>query len=266
MTNFQKAVKYIATGFAIFLAVSIICGILSVLAIITGIHEGDAVNESITGYSVSSSVTNLEVDISAADFTIKKGDTFAVESNLKNLTVTEKNGTLRLHEKNNFGFIYDGALLILYVPEDITFEKAKITTGAGKFTVDGMTTENLVLTLGAGDVEIKDLISTGRVDIDGGAGRITIDNGSFENLDLDMGVGQLNFCASVLGSSEFNLGVGESNLTFLGKEEDYSLDIDKGIGNVTVNGKTVSEYETQSGKLGSIEIDGGVGSVDVNFK
>ena len=266
MTTFQKTVKYIAMALAIFLSISIISGILDVLAIFTRVYESDAVTDEITKYSVASEITDLKVNIKAADFTIKRGDTFTVESYLKNLKISEKNGTLGLKEKKKASVLYNGAVLTLYVPESVKFNKAEITTGAGKFTVDGISTKNLMLSLGAGDVELNSLNSTSFADIDGGAGRITIKNSSFSDLDLDMGVGQLNFTASVFGDGKFNLGVGEANLSFIGNEEDYSTDIDKGIGNISVNNRNITEYETHGGKLGNIEIDGGVGTVNVNFK
>lgn len=90
MTTFQKTVKYIAMALAIFLSISIISGILDVLAIFTRVYESDAVTDEITKYSVASEITDLKVNIKAADFTIKRGDTFTVESNLKNLKISEK--------------------------------------------------------------------------------------------------------------------------------------------------------------------------------
>lgn len=265
MTTFQKTVKYAAMALAIFLSISIVSGIVDVLAIFTRVYESDAVTDETTKYSVSSEITDIKVNIKAADFSIKRGDTFTIESNLKNLKISEKNGTLELKEKKKASVLYNGAVLILYIPDSVTFNKAEITTGAGKFTVDGMSAENLALSLGAGDVELNSLNSTSFTDIDGGAGRITIKNSSFRDVDLDMGVGQLNFNASVFGDGNFNLGVGEANLSFFGNEEDYSTDIDKGIGSISVNGRNITEYETHGGKLGNIEIDGGVGTVNINF-
>ena len=54
--------------------------------------------EDIKTYSVSSEIQSLEVKINAADFTIKQGESFSVESNLKHLTVEDKNGVLTIEE------------------------------------------------------------------------------------------------------------------------------------------------------------------------
>ena len=96
MTTFQKVIKYLAMAFAIFLTVSIIGGLLSMFGLFGGFFGGDAVTEDIKTYSVSSDIQSLEVKINAADFTIKQGESFSVESNLKHLTVEDKNGVLTI--------------------------------------------------------------------------------------------------------------------------------------------------------------------------
>ena len=160
MTTFQKTVKYIAMAFAIFLTVSIIGGILSMFGLFGGFFGGDAVTEDIKTYSVSSEIQSLEVKINAADFTIKQGESFSVESNLKHLTVEDKNGVLTIKETRKFAHTYTGAILTLYIPADTVFEKANIITSAGRLTVDSMSASTMNFELGAGEVTIDTLVAT----------------------------------------------------------------------------------------------------------
>ena len=136
MTTFQKTVKYVAMAFAIFLAVSIIGGVLSMFGLFGGFFGGDAVTDGVKTYTISSDIKALEVKINAADFQIKQGEVFSVESNLKHLTVEDKNGVLTIKETKKFVSTYTGAVLTLYIPADTVFESANIVTGAGRFTVD----------------------------------------------------------------------------------------------------------------------------------
>ncbi len=266
MTTFQKVIKYLAIAFAIFLTVSIIGGILSMIGLFVGFFSGDAVTEDIKTYTVSSDISSLEVKINAADFTIKQGKSFFVESNLKHLTVEDKNGVLSIKETKKFSSTYTGAIFTLYIPADTVFEKANITTGAGRLTVDHLSATIMNFELGAGEVTIDTLIATSDVDIDGGAGKITISGGALHNLDLDMGVGQLNLTSALTEKSEFDLGIGESNITVIGNKDDYKLDIEKGIGNITVDGTGVSNIEGQGNGNNSIEVSGGIGAININFK
>ena len=266
MTNFQKTVKYIAMAFAIFLTVSIIGGILSMFGLFGGFFGGDAVTEDIKTYSVSSEIQRLEVTINAADFTIKQGESFSVESNLKHLTVEDKNGVLTIKETRKFAHTYTGAILTLYIPADTVFEKANIITGAGRLTVDSMSASTMNFELGAGEVTIDTLVATSSIDIDGGAGKITISGGALHNLDLDMGVGQLNLTSALTGESDFDLGIGESNITVIGNKDDYKFDIEKGIGNITVDGEGGSNIKGQGNGNNSIEVNGGIGAINVAFR
>lgn len=266
MTVFQKVIKYLAMAFAIFLTVSIISGILSAVGLLGGFFDGDAVNEEIKAYEVSSDIRRLEININAADFTIKQGKSFSVESNLKHLTVEDKGGILTVRQTKKFNSTYSGATLTLYVPADTVFERANLTTGAGKVTVDRLSANTMNLELGAGEVTIDTLIATSDIDIDGGAGKITISGGALNNLDLDMGVGQFNLTSALTGESEFDSGIGESNITVIGSKDDYRLDIEKGIGNITVDGTGVSNIKGQGNGKNSIDISGGIGAINLNFK
>ena len=266
MTTAQKVIKYLAIAFAIFLTVSIIGGILSMFGLFGGFFGGDAVTEDIKTYAVSSDIQSLDVKINAADFTIKQGESFSVESNLKHLTVEDKNGVLTIKETKKFGSTYTGAVLTLYVPVDTVFEKADITTGAGRLTVDHLSAGRMNFELGAGEVIIETLIATTAVDIEGGAGKITISGGALHNLDLEMGVGQFNLTSALTGECDFDLGVGESNITVIGNKDDYKLDIEKGIGNITVDGASVSNIRVQGKGNNSIEVSGGIGAINLKFK
>lgn len=266
MTTFQKVIKNLAFVFAIVLTVSIIGGLLGVVGLFGGLFDEDAVLEDAKTYTVSDNITELDISINAADFTIKQADAFSVESNLKNLTVKEKDGVLIIEENKRFGVTYTGAALILYIPADTVFKKADITTGAGRLTVDSLSADSLKLELGAGEVNIGTLTAAKKADIDGGAGRITISGGTLHNLDLDMGVGQLNLTSAILGNSEFDLGIGESNITLIGSKDDYDIDAEKGIGNITVDGETVSNLNGNGNGENDIEINGGIGAINLAFK
>ena len=274
MTTLQKVIKYLALAFAIFLTVSIVGGILSAVGLLGSLFSdddaewGDVIGETKT-YTVSSEISDLNIQINAADFYIKEGNGFSVESNLKNLEVDEKNGCLTLKDltkiKLNGSNAYENAVLTIWVPVGTVFDNVNIKTGAGRFTVDSLSAATIGFELGAGDVTISKLIAEKSTNIEGGAGRITISNGAIKDLALKMGMGQLNLTAALTGDSELELGVGESNITLLGSKDDYELDIEKGIGNITVDGKNVTDYGSSGNGANEVDIHGGVGAINVRF-
>ena len=274
MTTLQKVIKYLALAFAIFLTVSIVGGILSAVGLLGSLFSdddaewGDVIGETKT-YTVSSEISDLNIQINAADFYIKEGNSFSIESNLKNLDVDEKNGCLTLKDltkiKLNGSNAYENAVLTIYVPVGTVFDNVNIKTGAGRFTVDSLSAATIGFELGAGDVTISKLIAEKSANIEGGAGRITISDGAIKNLDLEMGLGQLNLTSALTGDCNLDSGVGEMNVTLLGSKDDYELDIEKGIGNITVDGKNVTDFGSSGNGANEVDIHGGVGAINVRF-
>ncbi len=265
MTNAQKIIKYLAMGLAALLAVSIIGGILGAAGLLGGLFFNDGVMEHTKQYTVSAPVSSLFIDISAADLTIRQGENFSVESNLKNLKVSDENGVLSIKETNKLFQNYNGAVLTISIPAGTVFDGVTLKTGAGRLTVDSLAAGTVDCDFGAGEIKIGSLSALSRAEIDGGAGKITISGGSLNNLDFDMGVGQLNFASALTGSCELDLGVGESNITLLGEKEAYTLDIDKGIGSITVDGDSISDGVNLGSGQNRIEISGGIGAIHVVF-
>ena len=221
MTSWQKVIKYIAIAFAILLIVSIIGGIVGTLSSLSFVFGDKDIVGELQTYSINSDIKELYIDISAADFVVKTGDEFCVKSNHKYITVEEKNDRLVISEKKRFWGSYRGKVsLELYVPEGTVFEKADISTGAGRVTIETLSAEVLILNLGAGEVKIDNLIATERAEIDGGAGSITISDGALRNLDLDMGVGELKLTSMLTGNSDLDYGVGATELVLLGTADD----------------------------------------------
>lgn len=266
MTTLQKIIKYLAIAFAIFLTVSIIGGILSAFGLFGGHFSSDAVLDDVKTYSISSEIHNLKIVINAADLYIKEGESFAVESNLKHLKVENNDGLLTIQETKKSISTYTGAVLTVYVPAGTVFDTATLTTGAGRLTIGNLSAGTLDFELGAGEVSIDSLNATKSADIEGGAGRITISGGALKDLDLEMGVGQLNLTSALTGHCQLDLGVGESNITLIGNKDDYKLDLEKGIGNISVDGKNVSDYGSSGNGTNKVDINGGIGAINVNFK
>ena len=225
-----------------------------------------AVMKEMRVYPVESEVRSLKIQIGAADFTIVESDAVSVESNLKYLSVTEKGGVLSVIDKAKKSAEYEDSVLVLYLPTDRVYESVEITTGAGRLTADTLHTKVLELKLGAGQTEISNLIVESEADIRGGVGEIKIADGQIRDLDLEMGVGELNLTSTLLGDAKLTFGVGESDLTLLGSEDDYRIDLKKGIGGITMDGKSVSG----SGKFGngqnSVEMHGGIGAIHLQFR
>lgn len=273
MSIAQKIIKYLALAFAIFLIVTIVSAILTgiyTMSNILGLKKESTENisevstlelEKINDYSY------LDINIKYSNLKIKIGKKFEVQTNNNNIEVNQKNNKLKIIEEQDSLFWKNSNKeeLIVYIPENIEFEKVNIETGAGIVNIEEIKAEKLKLNLGAGETIIKNIISD-NVDIDGGAGKFTIENGTINNLDFDLGIGETTINAKITGNNKIDTGIGRLKLNIDGNIDDYKLKVEKGIGNIKLNGKQVSNNTIIGNGENVIDIDGGIGEIVINFK
>lgn len=215
-------------------------------------------------YEVSSDIYSLKIELNAAEVEVIESDSFSVVSNLKYLSVTEDNGVLKIKDEAERHTNYKDPTLTLYVPRDTVFCEVDFLTGAGVISLNTLYTEELTMMLGAGDVQIDELRVSDEATVRGGAGKLTI-NGSITDLDMEMGVGELKLVASLFGDNELKLGIGRSDITLIGDKSNYTVNAEKGVGKITVDGKEISNSETVGDGENALEIEGGIGDIIVSF-
>ncbi len=266
MTNFQKVVKC----FAIVLAFSLIAGMtvgvirgISAIVKVADLTTSDGKVEDVK----EETIKKIRIKLFRTDLVIVEGESFNAETDNDDVTVKEVFGTLVVEE--NSKSIVDSlkkSELVLVIPKGYTFEEIKITTGAGKFGAELLDAEKIDLNFGAGAVTIDKIVSSERTEMTGGAGKIEIRDGKTHNLNFDMGVGKLDYRAEITGESEIDCGMGGVDLILLGGEENYSVDLDKGLGLVSVNGVSYNDGIDYGDGENKLDINGGVGEIKVNFE
>lgn len=269
MTKAQKIIKYAALALAGVLIVSIIGGIVSAVSgigLISGLFGDSSIGE-MRDLGVDTAADILQLDLRAVSLTVQTGDAFSVQTDDSRVTCEIDGDTLKIQEKARGWFGWgEAGKVIITLPAEHTFAKVNIDAGAGKIDIDTLSATAFSLNIGAGDVHIGALYGMDDTVINGGAGQITIDGGTLADFDLDMGVGQFDCTAALTGASEINCGVGEMRLTLIGTAADYRIELDKGIGSATVDGKALSDGETYGTGANEIDIDGGVGAIKVEFE
>lgn len=268
MNTVQKVIKYLAMAFAVFLIVTIIGGIIAGLAgvsLLFSDRDEDSIGE-MQMYAINEDITSLSLSLSRARLQIKTADSFSVESNHKYISVKSEDGLLCITETGKRFSVYpEGLTVTLSIPKDFVFDSAAIETGAGKVKVDALAADELRLSLGAGEADIKNLTANSHADIDGGAGEVKISGGRLCNLKLNMGVGEMTLKSRIEGNSRLDYGIGEVKLTLLGNREDYRIEIDKGIGEARIEGENMRDDSVYGTGTNRIKIDGGIGAIRIEF-
>jgi hypothetical protein len=290
MSSFQKVVKYCAIAFAVLLGIGIISGIANAAFSLVSVVSGGGFvsnnnfnnnnnNEKTIDFSETySDVRSLDLDNATGELKIRIGETFKVEAENVSESFEAKvsgNGKLTIRENRNkiefLWFQFDGfnspnSKITVYLPTDFVAEEAKINTGAGTVSVEGLKTEYLLISAGAGNISGSNL-SADEVKIDGGVGNVHFSDVNFTDADLDCGVGNLDIEGILLGKNKIDCGVGEVELDLKGNVDDYELDIDSGVGTVRLNGEKIKDsHNSNNWADNSIEVDGGVGNVKINIK
>lgn len=240
----------------------LVCLSALLLAACTG--EGAVLDEAKV-YEITSDIHSVRIEIHAADFVIEPAEEFSVESNLKALSVSEKDGVLTVRDKTKASVSSTDAMLKLRMPDNVVLEAVDITTGAAKLTADSLSAKKVKLQLGAGAARFGCLNAQSSIDIRGGAGEITVQSGTLQDLSLALCVGELNMTAALLGESDLEFGIGESHLTLLGKKRDYRLEAEKGLGTITVNGSPIGADGSSGNGPHHVEIEGGIGAIHITL-
>ena len=267
MSSAQKIIKYVAIAFAVFLIFSIISGItIGIGTIATIFDDDDSITEELKLLDINGDAKILDVDISASKLVIQRGDSLKAETNNSYITCNQDGNKLTITEKkHNWFHKSNQSELLIYIPEDFSFDAVSIQTGAGKVDIETLTTKKLYLDLGAGKVNIHDLNVSSQTSINGGAGAITVQKGILSNLDLDMGVGKLVLNATLIGDSKIDSGVGSIDLNLVGDSSIYKIKLDKGIGSATINGNNMKDNTYYGNGSNTIDVDGGVGSIQIRY-
>ena len=275
MTTAQKIIKYIALGFAAFLIVTIVSAILSgsyaLLSAFGLIHtEKNIVTSDFKIISDEvKEISALKVELAFTNLEIRTGDSFKVETNNSKITFTNNNGSVKIREENhnwlnNNKYTSD---LIIYIPEDMmALDETKIETGAGKINIEKLNTQSLYLELGAGDVYIENLSVAKETKIDGGVGKTEIKSCKMHNLKANLGMGEFVFNGKLTGKNEIDSGVGAINIYLIDNKENYTIEVSKGLGNVTLDGQKLEMDRVYGTGENYLDIDGGIGEIEINFR
>lgn len=265
MSKTAKIIKYLSLAFAFFLIISIFSGLAYCVEGIFNIFYEKEI-EGVSAIDTYLNVNQLDIDIVSSNLVIKKGTKLEVQTNNPNISCYQEGKNLKI-EENNYNWFKNNKEtdLTISIPDNV-LNSMNIKTGAGIVNIDYLKTNNLNLKLGAGKIEITYIESFEETKIETGAGAVEIKNSKFHDLDFDMGVGEVIMSSAITGDSEINSGIGSLNLHLLGSFSDYKIAVDKGIGEVLIDNKTVNDKDIIGSGNNQLELDSGIGKVVVNFE
>lgn len=283
MKEFQKIIKYAAVAFGLYLAISIIGGIIAIIvSIFTGFYGisylTDSLNDAINSDDTSieridenqevEEFSKMKLDISASNLTIKlEGNSYKVETYQipKNTKIESKDGILEIKSNKKLNKSDSKSSITIYLPEDVELEEADIQVGAGIVDIAGLIAKNVEFNFGAGNVNMQNITVKNNAKIECGVGQAIIKNSELANANIEAGVGKLVYSGDLTGNTQIDCGVGDVELELTGDAEKYAIHTEKGIGDIKINDSSVANDSTIGNGENEIDIEGGVGSIDIRM-
>ena len=195
----------------------------------------------------------LDIDVDSMDFEIKTGDRYKMEAiyyKENKFSYEVKDGELVIEQDANhhvlFGLNSQVGKLTLYIPQGKSFNEVDINVGIGETLIQNVTTKALELKGGVGEIVMENLVSY--------------------DTNAKIGVGEVRIQGDLKGKTSIKGGVGSLQLELVGREEDYNYDIEKGLGETTINNQHYEGFGNTSqnnGAANEISIKAGVGEIKV---
>jgi len=252
----------------------------------SGESGGDNDLKNYETYDFTQTYTNItEFDIQASinSVILAEGTEFRVS--MKNVSthckVYEDNGVLTIEDTSYSGRSFlswvgdlldgkglsslrGGTITITY-PKGFVAESCSIEAGTGSVQMSNFQANELDIEAGTGSIT-GDTIIAGYMDLECGTGSVDFENSSFAGTDIEAGTGSIKINGKMTGQNTIECGVGSVYLGLVDSQESYKLDLDKGLGSITLDGSSYSSINTSTPTAAnSLSIEGGIGSVTIDF-
>lgn len=189
-----------------------------------------------------------------------------IAENVKGKYTVQQNGnTLEIREGIKGVHVQTtDSKIVVYVPQDTIINTLEVENGAGALVIGNL--EGMILNIeqGAGKLTLG-RVDFSMVDIEAGVGEIDFSKSVCNTLNIDAGVGKLKMDDIRFNRCKLEAGIGDVSISLAGPRENYKLNIEKGLGTVTIDGKTIPGNVKDSEGTQSLDIECGVGNVDLDF-
>lgn len=214
--------------------------------------ELDAVEQVI--FEVSESTEEIEVEM---------------EHGFENYFSTKKSGDCIevLYESEHYT-IKHGPTITIRLPKQCSGLSYEIIVGVGTVDVRGgiLQAEQISLSLGVGDISVKQVCVNGMAQFEVGTGDMNFSGGTYEKMKIDSGVGDVHFDAAVLEKLEIETGLGDISVQLPEKENAYDYEISAGIGEISLNGNKKQQFFKAENDGIMLELTSGTGDISVSAK
>jgi hypothetical protein len=277
------------TFFKVWLGISLIAIVFGIGILVIMVGSG-ATWKDIPTYSLEESydgIDNIDMQIEYGDVKIIEGDEFSIDA--KNLAdkgmesyVNDGTWTIRQSEDyfNVFGMRFSARQLTRWnnnlaphititIPKEFVAKNISLNISAGSVMAEAIQAESGEFKVDAGKLEINHLVIGAKSQYSVGAGEMILKNIEVNDITVVCGIGNIEIAGAITGDNEIKCGIGKVELNVIGEEEDYSYEVNSGIGNVSINDNNYHNLSNHiinnDGAANYFYLDCGIGNIIVEF-
>ena len=201
---------------------------------------GGSSNVDVKNYDFSNEkLTDISIDMNAADINIDYGNTFSVDASFPEKYAPDvelRNGKLTVSQKQSIKNMngFDGFQLDIVIPKDADLKTIKLDIAAGDIDINDIKFEKLELDANAGDIDINNITSE-KINIDANAGDINVMDCTVDKIDLNVNAGDVDVTGNY-GKIDCNCDMGDVDIKAPNTDRN-DIDVDCALGSVNIVGK-----------------------------
>ena len=226
--------------------------------------ESEPIPSAVIPIEETQEITSLDLSADAGVFTVVRGESFSLETNLSTISCEVSDNCLKIENTASASFMNFntiGAEITVTVPER-QFDEVKLDLNAGEFYANDIVADKLIIEMDAGEAVFNNISAISDSNITINAGECTFNNSILNDSEVNMDAGEMIFEECKLtGVNDINLDFGEISMMLLGKRSDYELEINNDLGEVNVeklNDESVNP-------IGTIKINLDLGECNIDF-
>ncbi|MEG0277138.1 MAG: DUF4097 family beta strand repeat-containing protein [Coprobacillus sp.] len=208
-------------------------------------------------YQTTNSIYEFDIDIHSGTVKFIESDNDRVEVKANTVydgfEVYQTGNTLVINQAHYWKWFrsYDRSQIEIYVPKDMTIQKAKLNANAGSLKVYDLKSDS--------------------VEFNVGAGNLSIENVKCQDMKLDVGMGNANADNVLIQDTiKISVGMGNTDVELIGNEDDFNYKAKVGLGSVKIGDEKITSLGNEKSNHGTtdrmIDINCGMGRVKVDME
>lgn len=223
-------------------------------------------------YCPGDGIRNLQVEVGGCSFetrTSEDGNFYLETKDVRKFQGYTEGDTLYIKAVMGSGLNwFKDSRIILYLPDDYSFEEVLMDIGAGEIECRGLKADEMILDVGAGRIFLEK-VQARKMEADIGAGQIELKDMRIGELDAGVGMGEFLADGVIEGDVDVECSMGNVEIRIDARKEDFNYQLEGAMGMISLDrdsyGGLAEEKEINNGADKNMDIECSMGNITIKF-